>query len=84
MNIEAQVGYTFTVATDDDRVRLVATLEPQLVNDRTVGILVQCVSDLAEKRPAKAGKACTGLHCKCMDRETCPEPHHGDHDCPYE
>lgn len=25
---------------------------------------------------------CQGLHCKCMD-PTCPEPHNGDHDCPY-
>lgn len=26
---------------------------------------------------------CQGLHCKCMD-PTCPEPHNGDHDCPFE
>lgn len=30
-------------------------------------------------------KICTGLHCKCMNLDgSCSNPHHGDHDCPYE
>lgn len=29
--------------------------------------------------------ACRGLHCRCMNLDgRCPNPHHGDHDCPYE
>ncbi|MGH3599942.1 MAG: hypothetical protein ACRDQH_06645 [Pseudonocardiaceae bacterium] len=33
--------------------------------------------------PGRMKPPCNGLHCKCMD-PGCPEPHPGDHTCPYE
>lgn len=73
--------------------------EPSL-DDPMIGVMdtpelaarvVHCVNAMLNQPPivsetAKPSrKICTGLHCRCMNiGGTCPNPHHGDHDCPYE
>lgn len=39
-------------------------------------------AQVREKDCGEVTVTCQGLYCKCMD-PTCPEPHNGDHDCPY-
>lgn len=72
------------VETEDQRVLLRLTMRGDLFDDATLGVLVECVSKLVNPKVSEPTKDCQGLHCKCMNLDgSCPDPHHGDHDCPH-
>lgn len=77
---------TVEVTVDDPQVTLTVTMPTELFDFRTTATLGECMAKLV--RPAasdKPTKQCNGLHCRCTNLGgTCPNPHHGDHECPHE